>query len=343
MVLQLNLPAMALAAILCLDIFFPKPCDSAVIPPGVSTSSPVRYHVKIKTKVVIPTTGPACKKLRVWHALPTTKPWSKTTSIPGVTALSYMPKTGKLEMEKDGLSAHVYFEDVQRFRPSQVCQYQSEFYVYSCDRDFSPGSRAVAWSRYRASDHVGAEKIPSVDPQIAALADSLKSSRNPVDFVVEASKWIRENITYDASVHYRPDDGASIMKYKRGHCGHHQTVFKQMCARVGIPYKPILGMFLNAPDGKDDLTNVRADYANNHTWSQVCFPEIGWVEVDPAEGANCFKIPATLIQNNTAFENYAVWVSEEGRPSRTPLWTPTADGKFVCDYGVENTITFDRR
>ena len=306
---------------------------------GVTTKPAVRYHVKMKTKVVIPASGPACKQVRVWHALPTTRPWSKTTAVPGVTALSYLPKTGKLELEKDRLSAHVYFEDNSQFRPNDVRYFQSEFYVYSSDRDFDPGSRAVIWNRYTANDHVGAERIPAVRAEVATIADELKSNRNPVEFVIEASKWIRNELAYDAGVGYGADDVASVMRYRRGHCGHQQAVFKQMCARAGIPYKPVLGLFLHAPDGKDSLSNVRPDFANNHTWCQVCFPEIGWVEVDPGAGEKCFKIPSTLIQNNTAFENYSVWVSEQGRASREPTWT-WVGGKFVCDYGVENSITF---
>lgn len=308
---------------------------------GVTTKSPVRYHVKMKTKVVIPAAGPACKQVRVWHAVPTTRPWSKTTSITGVTALSYLPKTGKLEPEKDGLSTHVYFEDNSQFRPNDVRYFQTEFYVFSSDRDFDPGSRAVSWSRYTANDHVGAEKIPVVRAEVAAVVDQLKSNRNPVDFVIEASKWIRNELAYDAGVAYAPDDVASIMRNRRGHCGHQQAVFKQMCAHAGIPYKPVFGLFLHAPDGRDELSNVRLDFANAHTWCQVRFPEVGWVEVDPGAGANCFKIPSTLIQNNTGFENYALWVTERGRVSREPTWT-SVGGKFVCDYGVEHWITFNK-
>jgi transglutaminase-like putative cysteine protease len=334
---------LTLAAALTIGIFACQPnSDAASTPPGVTTKTAVRYHIKMRTKVVVPSTGPQCKRIRVWQALPTTKPWSKVTSVPGVTALSYVPRTGKLEMEKDGLSAHVLFDESRLFRPGEVRQFQSEFYVFSCDRDFDPGSRAVSWSRYTANDRIGAEKPPRVIPEVAVIADQLKSNRNPVDFVLEASKWIRNELAYDAGVNYVSDDATAIMKYRRGHCGHQQAIFKQMCARAGIPYKPVLGLFLHAADGKDNLSNVRADYTNNHTWCQVRFPDIGWVEVDPGTGADCYKIPSTLIENNTAFENYSVWITEQGRPSRIPAWVPAGAGKFVNEYGLENTITFSQ-
>jgi len=310
--------------------------------PGVSAKKTVKYHVRMRTKVVIPTAGTRCEQVRVWHALPTTRPWSRVDRIPGVTALSYLPKTGKLEPEKDKVSAHVYFEDNSKFKQGQVCYYQSEFQFYSADRDFDPGSRAISWTRYTNKDFLGAEKTSAINPEAAALADSFKAGRTPYEFVREASVWIRENIKYDAGVGYGVEDVASIMRYKRGHCGHQQTVFKQLCARAGVPVKPVLGLDLDSPNGVSDLSDVRKDFANNHTWSQVCFPETGWVEVDPGSGADCYSIPARFVQNNTAFENYAVWVTETGKAPRMPVWTSAENGKFVCDYGVENSITFTK-
>ncbi len=310
------------------------------LPPGVSTKNPVKYRVRMRTKVVVPTKVLNCQQIRVWHALPTTRLWSRVTRVPGVVSLSYLPKTGRMEFEDDRLSAHVYFEENAAFKPGQIRYYQSDYEVFSCDRKFEIGSRAVTWRMYTAKDFNGIEPLRTVDPDISALADQLKGRHNPVDFVIESCKWIRANIKYDASVTYQADDGPSIMRNKRGHCGHQQTVLKQLCARAGIPYKGVLGLDLYSANGIGELSALRGDYANAHTWSQVYFPGIGWIEVDTVEGAKCFEIDKRFIQNNTAFENYAVWVQENDE-TREAEWQ-FVNGRFVCDYGIENLITFSQ-
>lgn len=313
------------------------------LPPGVTAKNSVKYRVTMRTKVVVPDTEKRCRQIRVWHAMPNTRPWSRTTRIPGIVSLGYQPTFGRLRPEpEDKNSAHVYFEDNQSFKPGQVCYYQTEFELYSSERTFEQGSRAVAWHHYKPQDFVGAARVKSVDPAIASLADQMKSRTNPISFVKEACVWIRENIKYDASVPYHASDAGQIMANKRGHCGHAQTVFLQLCARAGIPYKGMLGLNLHYPNGVGDLASVRADYDNAHTWGAVYFPSIGWIEVDSMEGEKCFFIDRQYVQNNAIFENYAVWVKEEGLPSRRVVWTPTNDGRFVCDYGVEHKITFTR-
>jgi len=275
------------------------------LPPGVTTKNPVKYRVRMRTKVV-----------------------------------AFLPKTGKMELEDDRLSSHVLFEENAAFKPGQIRYYQSEFELFSCDRSFDRGSRAVTWRMFTGKDFAGLEPPRTVNPEISAVADRLKNAYGPVDFVIESCKWIRENIKYDAAAPYVADDANSIMQNKRGHCGHQQTIFKQLCARAGVPYKGMLGLDLYAANGVGELSSIRGDYTNAHTWSQVFFPGIGWVEVDTVEGANCFKIDGRFVQNNTAFENYAVWVTE-GDETREVEWS-SDHGRFVCDYGVENLITFSQ-
>ncbi len=310
------------------------------LPPGVSIKNPVKYRVRMRTKVVVPQTQTKCEQLRVWHALPTTRPWSRVTRVPGITSLTYLPKTGKLELEDDRVSAHVYFEENAKFQKGQIRYFQSDFEVFSCERNFDRGGRAVTWKMYTANDFRGLDIPKTVNPEISALADRLKNAYGPVDFVLESCKWIRDNVKYDASVPYGVEDANAIMQNKRGHCGHQQTIFKQLCARAGLPYKGVLGLDLFSPNGIGDLSPVRADYVNAHTWAQVYFAGIGWVEVDTVEGAQCFKINERFVQNNTAFENYAVWVTE-GDETREVEWR-SENGKFYCDYGVENLITFSK-
>ena len=97
-----------------------------------------------------------------------------------------------------------------------------------------------------------------------------------------------------------------------------------------------------APDGrKSELQKVRADYTNIHTWAEVFLPGVGWVEVDSNLGDKAFALPATHIQNNRWFQNYGIWMREDGK-DKQPTWTEVKGG-FRSDYGVENIISYKKK
>jgi hypothetical protein len=134
----------------------------------------------------------------------------------------------------------------------------------------------------------------------------------------------------------------SIVRNKCGHCGHQATVLAQMMASAGIPMRGVTGLNLYAPDGlTGGLQAIRADFTNIHTWAEVYFPGIGWVEVDPAMGAKAFSIRGYRIQNNRWFQNYAIWI-REGGVDKQPTWT-AEKGTFRSDYGVENIISYVKK
>jgi len=100
----------------------------------------------------------------------------------------------------------------------------------------------------------------------------------------------------------------------------------------------VVGLNLYAPDGRGDLGAIRADYMNIHTWAEVYFPKVGWVEVEPSTGDKAFAIPSRYIQNNKWFQNYAIWINENGQ-QKIPEWR-FVDGKYVSDYRISNLITY---
>jgi transglutaminase-like putative cysteine protease len=90
------------------------------------------------------------------------------------------------------------------------------------------------------------------------------------------------------------------------------TTFEAMCARAGIPMRTVVGLNLNTPGGVGDLHRIRPDFQNQHTWAQIYLPGSGWVEIDPGQGEKAYFLPAQLIQNCTDFQNYVVWLRENG-------------------------------
>ena len=121
---------------------------------------------------------------------------------------------------------------------------------------------------------------------------------------------------YDANVSYSSIDIEQTLANKKGHCGHYFCLLKSTCEELGIKIRVIRGLNLYCEDGVSSrLHKVRADYTNIHTWAEIHLPKDGWVEIEPTESKTPFKLKAHLVQNNPWFQNYAVWIREDGRRS----------------------------
>jgi hypothetical protein len=105
--------------------------------------------------------------------------------------------------------------------------------------------------------------------------------------------------------------------------------------------RSVFGLNLYAPNGKGRLSAFRADYVNCHTWAEVYLGDAGWVEIEPARGKNAFDIPASWVQNNRWFQDYAIWLRENGVVKRA-TWA-RRNGKQVSNYGVSHVIRYKER
>ena len=299
------------------------------------------YRVQMKTRFVVPSSGARIDQLRVWHALPTKKEWSKTDTQVGGSQISWTPKTGQRQYEKPSDSYHVLWDETG-LSPGSTLYFESQFTVRSPVRKFDPKTSPTRWDNYSSASLPDYDKRQDVHFELAKIADQIKSTNSPPEAVLEFCKWLSANITYDASVSYPSTDVASAMRNRRGHCGHYSEILIQLCNRVGIPIRQVFGLNLYAPDGvTGGLQNIRADYTNVHTWAEVYFPRVGWVEVEPSGGDQAFTIPARYIQNNKWFENLAIWISQNGQ-WKQPEWQ-YQNGTYVSPYGIENIISYSEQ
>ena len=333
-------------SVLSLTICVAASVEAAEDPrPGVVIRGAVDFQVRMTTTVVVPLTNRSIDVLRVWHALPTHRPWSVSNRGVGATGIT-ASAGGKQEYNQRHNSHHIYWQIAGRQNPGSRHTFTTRFTVRSLERDFDPEKVRVTWQDYRkpASDPT-AQGDPSlaakVHPQIASLADEIRKSMPPPAAVRAFCQWIHQTIKYDASVPYAATDVAASVRQRRGHCGHHAAVLGQFCQHVKIPYRMVRGLNLYQQDGRGALHAIKADYTNVHTWAEVYFPGIGWIEVEPSSGANAYRIPAKMIQNNPWFQNYSIWIREAGA-FKQPTWS-YRQGKYSSDYGVENLIRFTIR
>jgi len=303
------------------------------LPPDVVVSNPQVYEVTVTTKFVVPENGKKLSALGVWHALPNARLWDGLDRTLGASAITYQPNSGRVQHLSTNDSQNVFWELREGLKTGKKLEFMSRFRVRSVDRTLDLKQSTARWSDY----HNLSEITRSVDVDLDFIVYQIKKSHPPAEAALESCKWVTEHIKYDASVPYDPRDLRSILKYMRGHCGHQLTVFEAMCSRAGIPTRTVVGLNLNTPGGIGALHKIRPDFQNQHTWAQIYLPGSGWVEIDPGQGERAYSLPAQLIQNSTDFQNYVIWICEDGT-WKQPEWE-YRDGKWYSPYGIENLRT----
>jgi len=131
-------------------------------------------------------------------------------------------------------------------------------------------------------------ELPSRVPErVYALARDLTSAAaTPYDEALAIQNYLRTNYPYSLDVPL-PPSGADVadtflFELKRGYCDYYATAMVVMARSVGLPARLVMGF---APGAYHDLT---AEYivtaADAHSWVEIYFPGIGWVEFEPTAG-----------------------------------------------------------
>jgi transglutaminase-like putative cysteine protease len=305
------------------------------LPPDVVVSNPQVYEVTITTNFVVPKDGKQLSALGVWHALPNARPWDGLDRTLGARVIAYQPDSGRVQHLSTNESQNVFWELREGFKAGKAFEFVSRFRVRSVDRAFDVKRSTAKWSDY----HHNLDQVTlSVDVDLDSITDEIKKRHTPAEAALEFCKRVTAQVKYDASVPFGTRDLRSILNFQKGHCGHQMTMFEAMCARAGIPTRTVVGLNLNTPGGAGALQKIRPDFENQHTWAQVYLPGSGWVEIDPGQGTRAYSLPAQLIQNSTDFQNYVIWMREDGI-WKQPDWE-YRNGTWYSPYGIENRRTF---
>jgi hypothetical protein len=305
--------------------------------PDIVVSNPTTYEVMITTRFVVPMNGKRLTCLGVWHALPNARQWDGLDRSMGASSISFEPASGRIQHLASNESQNILWEIRDGLTPGKSFEFVSRFRVRSADRAYDVKRSIAKWSDYhRNLDAVS----PCVDARLDPVVDRIQKNYPPAEAALEFCKWVTENVKYDASVPYGPADLRAILMNRKGHCGHQMTTFEAMCLRAGIPTRSVVGLNLNTPGGVGPLHKIRPDFQNQHTWAQIYLSGSGWVEIDPGMGANAYFFPAQVIQNSSDFQNYVVWICEDGT-WKIPDWE-YREGKWYSAYGLQNQRTFTK-
>ncbi len=125
---------------------------------------------------------------------------------------------------------------------------------------------------------------PSLPERVRELARQITAGKtNPYEKAKAIESYLRTNYPYDLEVP-APPEGQDVADYflfdlKKGYCDYYATAMVVLARSSGLPARFVSGY---APGSYDALN---AEYIvrelNAHSWAEIYFPEIGWVEFEP--------------------------------------------------------------
>jgi len=202
--------------------------------------------------------------------------------------------------------------------------------------DFSPteaqlraaGQDYPAWVRERYL------QLPADwSPRLRALATELTAAAaTPYEKARRITDWLRASIRYSEHVPAPPPDRDLLewflLDYRQGFCTYAATAEVLLLRAVGVPARLAAGYAEGEiPPGTRRLRQVRQSHA--HTWPEVYFPGLGWVEFEPTTSQSPLHRPAGQT------EEVSPGAGQPTPVARTPL-TPAgaAEGASGQPAGV---------
>ena len=125
------------------------------------------------------------------------------------------------------------------------------------------------------------ENLPD---SISRLAEEITAGLDtPYDRAAAITRWLRSNIQYSRVTDPPPDEVDPLewflFEYKTGFCNFYASAEVIMLRTLGIPARMAAGYARGTYDAVNGIYIVRSEDA--HTWPEVFFPGLGWVEFEP--------------------------------------------------------------
>ena len=83
-----------------------------------------------------------------------------------------------------------------------------------------------------------------------------------------------------------------LFDLKRGYCDYYATTMVVLARAAGLPARLVIGYASGAYDAQSGSYRVTA--ADAHSWPEIYFPGIGWVEFEPTAGQPALQRPVRL-------------------------------------------------
>ena len=127
-------------------------------------------------------------------------------------------------------------------------------------------------------------RLPDSTPErVLALAREItQAASTPYDRAVLIEAYLR-TFPYSLEVD-APPHGHDVVDYflftaQQGYCDYYATSMVVLARAVGLPARIVIGYTSGNYDASTDEYIIRQE--NAHSWAEIYFPEIGWVEFEP--------------------------------------------------------------
>lgn len=175
---------------------------------------------------------------------------------------------------------------------SPVNSYRATSLVATVDvatlRDIWPDYPEWVRTRYLA--------LPPLPERVTALAHNITATAPSLYDRAEAiERYLRSNYDYTLEVP-APPPGRDPVDYflfdlGQGYCDYYASAMVVLARASGIPARLVVGYVGGTYDPVDAVYTVRE--ANAHSWVEVYFPQVGWVEFEPTASQPGFQRVST--------------------------------------------------
>jgi transglutaminase-like putative cysteine protease len=138
-------------------------------------------------------------------------------------------------------------------------------------------------------------QLPStITPRTIELAQTITVGLdNAYDQAVAITRWLRANIEYSRTIDSPPDDVEHIdwflFDYQIGFCDYYASAEVILLRSLGVPARLAGGYARGEYDAAEGIYTVTG--LDAHSWPEVYFPGIGWVEFEPTVSQDLLTRP----------------------------------------------------
>ncbi len=165
--------------------------------------------------------------------------------------------------------------------------------------------------------------LPSDLPErvrILALQITADDS-NPYDKAMAIEQYLRKHILYNDAVSAPPPgrDGVDFTLFDRpeGYCNYYASAMAVLARAVGIPARVASGYSMG--DSENGIYHIIE--ANAHSWTEIYFPNFGWINFEPTVSKPEIKRPQRVVASD---------------PLQDPNDSVTPSRRRPSDKGLEN-------
>ncbi len=195
-----------------------------------------------------------------------------------------------------------------------------------------PDSLRAAERGYTPADRFFLQIPSSLDPRIAALADSLTAGlETRYDKAVAIQRWL-QNFTYTRDLPATARETTLehfLFERQAGHCEYFSSAMAIMLRTLGIQTRNVNGFLGGDWSQFGDYLVVTQNSA--HSWVEVWFPNYGWVTFDPtpAGAASTDQLAAWFWPGQLVFDGlqhrWNKWVLDYGADDQNGLLSQWSD------------------